>query len=63
MFVLSQAYLKNPPVRNPGVVRIVADVEFVYSRRLRFATATLPRYFAESCIIGQVIKSNKRLVE
>ena len=48
MFVLFQACFKDPPVRNPRVVRIVAGMKFVYSRRLRFAIATLPRNLTES---------------
>jgi hypothetical protein len=61
MFVLFQACFKDAPVRNPRVVRIVADVEFVYSRRLRSATATLPKYLTESCIIDKVLRRTKDL--
>jgi hypothetical protein len=45
-----QKRFKFPPVRSPRIEWIVADVEFVYSRRLRFATATaiLPKHLTES---------------
>jgi hypothetical protein len=63
MFVLGfQKRFKNPPVRCPRVGWMAADVEFVYSRRLRFATAILPKHPTESQYDRRKIKLNKRVI-